>query len=314
MGSNRSSKAIFDFMRSAGVEVRVYGDPLRQNPLDLNRRWHQKHLVVDGRVAVEGGMNIADEYAFGGSGRRVFRGNKEGTRPWRDTDVRLEGPVVHDIQAAFLRNWEALGGKLSAEERARLLPSSTEQPSGTTVRFVERRVGDSSGDPVQQLYVAAIRAAKASITIETAYFLPPRAIREALVEAAREGVTVRIMTNAAESSDMGFVAEAARAFYAELIAAGVLIYEKKGGTLHAKTATFDGVFSIIGSANMNGRSANFDSEGVAAIDGVATAQELEGRFTTGLRDAAPVSALEIATTHPLRQLRSWGYSLLAFTF
>ena len=103
MGSNRSGQEIFDFMKKAGVEVREYGDPLRQF-WDINNRWHEKNFIVDGKAAITGCMNIADEYAFGGSGRLALGRPKESQKPWRDTDVKVEGPAVGDMTAAFLKD------------------------------------------------------------------------------------------------------------------------------------------------------------------------------------------------------------------
>ena len=107
---------------------------------------------------------------------------------------------------------------------------------------------------------AAIRSAEESITIENAYFVPPEELREALIDAAKRGVDVRVMTNSRASNDMGIVSDASRYYYDELIDAGVKIYEKQGGTLHSKTMTFDGEFSIVGSVNFNGRSHGLDAE------------------------------------------------------
>lgn len=135
LGSNRSKAAFFDELRAAGVDVRA-----RETGLDLteiNNRWHEKHLIVDGRVAVTGGMNIADEYALGGSGRQVVSRGQEGSEPWRDVDVRIEGAAVHDEQRAFLRNWVALGGEVPADKMAGYFPKPVVVARGAEVRVVQ---------------------------------------------------------------------------------------------------------------------------------------------------------------------------------
>jgi cardiolipin synthase len=165
-----------------------------------------------------------------------------------------------------------------------------------------------------KLYLRAIETAQKSITIENAYFLPPPELREALAAAAKRGVDVKVMTNSKASNDMGFVSDAARHFYDDLLEAGVKIYEKHGGTLHSKTATFDGQYSIVGSVNLNGRSKNTDAEVAVAVQDEGTARQLEQRFATGLAETQPVTLKELAGESFLLNLKQWALSTLAWTF
>jgi cardiolipin synthase len=315
LGSNRSEDAFFDEMRAAGVQVLA-----RETGLDLtelNHRWHEKHLIVDGRASIQGGMNIANEYALGGSGKQIFSRGGKGSEAWRDADMKLQGPAVADTMKAFVRNWEEMGGALSAADRAKLFP--TLEPvaggAGTSVRVVQSNpevkglVGTND-----KLYLRAIENAQKSITIENAYFLPPPEIRKALIDAAKRGVEVRVMTNSKEANDMGFVSDAARHFYDDMINAGVKVYEKYGGTLHSKTATFDGEFSVVGSVNMNGRSKNTDAEVSLAVTDNATAQQLEQRFASGLSQTKQVTAQELGKESFMTNLKPWALSTLAWTF
>jgi cardiolipin synthase len=304
---------MFEMMRQAGVEVREYADPLRQF-WDLNDRWHEKHLIVDGATSIEGGMNIASEYALGGSGKLVYSRGETGTEPWRDTDLQLEGPAVHDAQQAFVKNWNDLGKDVSAAERARLFPTLAPISGGATVRAVQARPDEEGQPNVDALYLHAINAAKKSITIENAYFVPTREIREALAAAARRGVEVKVMTNSRASNDFGAVSDAGRYFYDPLIEAGVKIHERVGSTLHSKTATFDGAFSIVGSANLNGRSKGRDSEFVLAISSPDTAAQLERRFDQGLAQTQRVTASELRNEGFFTNLKQWALSTLAWTF
>jgi cardiolipin synthase len=315
LGSNRADSKIFDFMKQAGVEVREYGDPLRRF-WDLNNRWHEKHLIVDGTVSVEGGMNIADEYALGGSGRLALRRPKESQTPWRDTDVRIEGPAVADAQAAFFKNWKELGDPVPRAEANRLLQKANENrvPGGPNVRLVQHRPDEDGDENTEQLYLAAIRSAEKSITIENAYFIPPEPIRKELIAAAKRGVDVRVMTNSEKTNDMGIVSECARYFYDDMIAAGVKIYERQTSTLHAKTATFDGTFSLVGSCNLNGRSEGLDSEAVMAIEDPATAKAMENRFASGLAEAKEVTKNELDHESFWTNVKQWGLHLLSWTF
>lgn len=312
LGSQRSSPKLFDYMRAHGVEVRAYGDPVAQF-WDLNDRWHEKHLIVDGRVSIEGGMNIGDEYALGGTGRAFARDGKL-HEAWRDVDVRLEGPSVADAQRAFLKNWTCLGAAVPENELPALLAAQVPGAGGAKVRVVQHRPDQERDQNVNALYLRAIETARAKVVIENAYFVPPPELRRALVDAARRGVDVQVLTNSRASSDQTFVCDAARYFYDELIAAGVKIWEKQGGTLHAKTATFDGAYSIVGSANLNGRSKGRDSEVVAAIEDTGTARALEQRFLEGTAAAKQVTAAELHDESFFKNLNQWSLSLLSWTF
>lgn len=313
MGTGRADPKMFEMMRAAGVDVKEYAP--KYEVWDLNDRWHEKHLIVDGKTSIEGGMNVANEYAFGGSGKMVFSRSKEGTEAWRDADLKLEGPAVADAMKAFLRNWGELGGAVSEADQQKLFPKLSEFSGGPAVRVVQSNpevkglVGTND-----KLYTRAIENAQKSITIENAYFLPPPEIRKALIDAAKRGVEVKVMTNSRASNDMGFVSDAARHFFDDLIKAGVQIYEKQGGTLHSKTATFDGEFSVVGSVNLNGRSKGQDAEVSLAVHDASTARQLEQRFASGLAQTRPVSLEELGKESFMTNLKQWALSTLAWTF
>ncbi len=314
MGSGRADPKMFELMKNAGVDVKAYGE--KYKVWDLNDRWHEKHLIVDGKASVQGGMNVADEYALGGSGKQIFsRGDGTGSEAWRDADMKLEGPAVADTMKAFVRNWDELGGKLSEGDRQKLFPKLSEVTGGPSVRVVQSNpevkglVGTTD-----KLYLRSIENAQKSITIENAYFLPPPEIRKALIDAAKRGVEVKVMSNSKASNDMGFVSDAARYFYDDMIKAGVQIFEKHGGTLHSKTATFDGEFSVVGSVNMNGRSKNTDAEVALAVQDSVTAQQLEHRFAAGLTETVPVTLAELKKDSFMTNLKQWALSTLAWTF
>ena len=313
MGSNRADPKMFEMMKAAGVEVKAYAKPLDQ-PWNLNDRWHEKHLIVDGKASIEGGMNIANEYALGGSGKMVFSRGKTATEPWRDADIKLEGPAVHDTQAAFLRNWDTIGGKVSAEEKTKLFPPITPAVDGAKVRVVQHRPDQEGDANTTNLFRQAIDTSTKSITIENAYFLPPKELRDALIRAAHRGVDVKVMTNSRASNDTGVVSDAARYFYDDLIKAGVKVFEKQGATLHSKTATFDGAFSLVGSANLNGRSDGRDSEDVLAVRDGSVARQLEDRFASGVSQTKPVTAQELKNEGVFKNLSQWALSTLAWTF
>lgn len=310
-GSGRADEKLFDFMREQGVQVMEYGDPLRQF-WDLNDRWHEKHLIVDGTTAIEGGMNIANEYALGGSDTLVFSRGPDAEMGWRDLDVQVEGPVVKDILAGFYQNWKDVGG--SAKRNTPIDATVVETyPDGDQVRFVKHRPDEDGDDNTKHLHLEAIRSATESVVIENAYFLPPSELRNALINAARRGVMVRIMTNSRQTNDMGPVSDAARYFYDDLIAAGAQIFEKQDATLHSKTMTVDGAFSIVGSVNLNGRSQWRDSESAVAITSESVAQDLNNRFQQGLDGCIEITQSMLESESFLTNLQQWALSRFAFT-
>ncbi|HVY63093.1 MAG TPA: phosphatidylserine/phosphatidylglycerophosphate/cardiolipin synthase family protein, partial [Planctomycetota bacterium] len=315
VGSNRAEDTVFEFMKQHRVEVRPYGDPLT-HLFSLNSRWHEKHLIVDGQTSIEGGMNIADEYAFGGSGRLALMRPKESQNPWRDTDMEITGPTVADTQNDFFKNWATLGAPVPRAEAQRLLQkaNSAQTPGGPSVRLVQHRPDQDHDAHVEKLYLDAINSATTSITIENAYFNPPEPLRDALEAAARRGVDVRVMTNSEATNDTHAVSEAAHYYYPELLASGIKIFERQTSTLHAKTATFDGKFSIVGSANLNGRSDGLDSEAVLATDDPATAKALEGRFAQGVPETKPFTADDFKNESFWTHVKEWGLHLLSWTF
>ncbi|MDP7040990.1 MAG: phosphatidylserine/phosphatidylglycerophosphate/cardiolipin synthase family protein [Myxococcota bacterium] len=289
LGSPKTNSKLFRYLRDNGVEVRRRS---RFWLWDFGDRWHEKTMVVDGQKAIVGGSNIADEYFMGKSMKRS--GTRSGRKAaWRDTDILVEGPSAREVQKAFVQNWCDVDGKFTPDQREHLYPPTATYAENINVRFVQHRPEEDKDDNTANLYLEAINAARTSIRIENAYFVPPEKLREALIDAARRGVDVQIMTNGISSTNHKAVSNAGRYYYDDLLAAGVKIYEWQGPTLHSKTATFDGQYALIGSMNLNGRSQVYDSESVIATRSLACAQELEEHFAQGLDKCREVSTSDL---------------------
>lgn len=258
---------------SARLSAIAAGDPLTANELlvalrhlsELNFRWHEKYLIVDGQAAITGGMNVADEYMFGGSGRQCHRGGKA-AEPWRDADVLLRGPSAAETHRAFARNWEHLTGKS--------LPAAVPMPvagSSSKVQFIQQHPRLDGDRHITNLMIESLKALEPGerAYIASAYFLPTGALEAfkiALADAARRGVDVRVVTNSEGSTDMPFLNRAALYSYEELLGAGVKVYERtKENTLHTKAAIFGESVATVGSWNADNRSASLNSEAVAVI-------------------------------------------------
>lgn len=301
-----SNTALFDRMRKAGVEVRQWA-PI-WDLVNLNHRLHEKYLVVDGVVSLQGGMNVADEYALGGTKKMVTSRGDKPERPWRDVDCLLSGPEVLDLQRRFLRNWVRVGDDVNPGEESRLYRKVSDSGEGVRAAFVSNHPMTDGTNHMEETYFLAITAAQKSIQIESAYFVPSTSVVEELIHAAQRGVKVSIMTNSDATNDIIGSSHVSRYFYARLLKAGIKIYEQKQVTLHSKTATFDGEFSITGSANLNFRSKKWDSEFVLCVNDKKCAKQYEQRFRDGLRGCQEVTLQTVLSWPTSQRLTQWFFS------
>lgn len=251
---------------------------------EMNARWHEKSLVVDGHRAILGGMNIADEYMLGGSGARVEVLGGERTA-WRDTDVYVEGMIAKDVYRGFSKNWEHVSGDLLPEPISShdVLSSGSDDPVVET-QFIQHRPSIDGDHHITNVMVENIKALKSGqkCYISNAYFLPVGALegyKTALMDAAARGVDVRILTNSSTTSDLPQINQAATFVYRELIEAGVRVFERTGDrTMHTKAAVFGDDTTIIGSWNADNRSASINSENVLAVYDKTTASKMIRQF------------------------------------
>ena len=251
LGSVKMESHLIEEMEEAGATVRRFR-PLKAYALKrLTNRSHRRVLVADGRIGMTGGVGIAAEWS----------GDAEGPENWRDTHVRVQGPVVRGLQGAFAEHWlEATGEVLGGDEQ---LPEIEPRDGGGQMQLVRSKagVGDSNAEA---LYYLAIASAQRSIDLTAAYFAPRPAFIDALTESARRGVEVRILVPGSHT-DKEFVRTAGRAAYAALLEAGVKLFEYQPTMLHAKTLVVDGVWSSVGSINFDNRSFQLHDEATLAI-------------------------------------------------
>lgn len=292
VGSSSTPKEFFKMLTDAGVNVLEYNpiNPLdTRKDWDVNQRDHRKLLIVDGEIAFIGGINISSVYSsgsFGGSasGKQKNKSKKsqlnthstnslypnignsnlgpvnakslaqaqavselEGT-PWRDTHLQMTGPVVAEFQKLFFETWTAQKGRAVAQKN--YFPVLSNQGNE-----IVRAIGSTPDEPYSQIYstlISAINSAETQVFLTNAYFVPDPQLLTSLKEAVARGVDVRLLLP--EITDSSLVLHASRSFYDELLSSGVKIYERQGALLHAKTALIDGVWSTIGSTNLDWRS------------------------------------------------------------
>jgi cardiolipin synthase len=278
VGTLGTPKEFFERLRQAGVallEFNPINPLLARVPWALNQRDHRKLLVVDGQVAFLGGINISSVYASGSGARRAFKAVR-GKVAWRDTHLQIEGPVVAEFQKLFLETWAKQRGQpLAAKE---FFPTLTMQGQDMV-----RAIGSTPDDPYSLIYltlISAIGNAEKNVHVTNAYFVPDPQLLKALTDAAARGVDVKLILPS--HSDSSIVFHAGRAHYTNLLKGGVKIYERGGALLHSKTASIDGVWSTVGSTNLDWRSFIDNDEINAVVIGRDFAEHMSIMFADDL--------------------------------
>ena len=280
VGSMDTPREFFKRLTDRGIKVLEF-NPI--NPLtaragwNVNQRDHRKLLVVDGQSGFLGGINISSVYS-GGSFSESSKSKKrrDNGPPWRDTHLQLDGPVVGEFQKLFLATWEKQKGEPLAPRNYFPQPASKGKE-------VVRAIGSSPDEPYSLIYatlISAISSAETSVYLTNAYFVPDPQLLAALKDAAQRGVDVKLILPS--NTDSWLVFHAGRSYYAELLEAGVKIYERRGPLLHAKTALIDGVWSTIGSTNLDWRSFLHNHEVNAVILGQEFGAQMRAMFEKDL--------------------------------
>lgn len=287
VGTIGTSDEFFKRLTDAGIQVLEF-NPV--NPLDakagweVNQRDHRKLLIVDGRVAFLGGINISSVYS-GGSSRlsggsrsqpKPARGEKAKDQPWRDTDLQIEGPVVADYQKLFIETWEKQKGPTL--ERREYFPKLERR--GDEVVHAIGSSPDDTYNPIYATLISAIDNAEHEVLLTNAYFVPDPQLLASLKAAVARGADVRLVLPG--TSDAPLVWHAGRSYYDELLSAGIKIYERRGALLHAKTVLIDGVWSTVGSTNLDWRSFLHNQELTAVVLGPAFGEQMRAQFDKDL--------------------------------
>ena len=286
VGSIATPATFFKALTDGGVRVLQF-NPV--NPLtaakgwEVNQRDHRKLLIADGRIAFVGGINISSVYS-GGSFSHASKQRPEGGAPWRDTHLQVEGPVVAEFQKLFLATWEK-------QKREPLAARDFFPAPAAAGKEVVRAIGSSPDEPYSLIYatlISAIGSAETTAHLTNAYFVPDPQLLATLKDAAARGVDVKIIVPG--STDSRLVFHAGRAHYADLLAGGVKIYERRGALLHSKTAVIDGVWSTVGSTNLDWRSFLHNDEVNAVILGQEFGARMQAMFQSDLAASGEITA------------------------
>ena len=306
VGSFKTPKDFFKRMVDGGVEVLEFNPVKPETVLKgglslLNQRDHRKDTIVDGRIAFLGGINISDVYGASPSSmgaRRETRERGESVaakdRPWRDMQSRIEGPAVAEVQRSFLKQWARGHNEPPITDKAYY--PALPQVGPHIVRVMEGSPKDEGLNDVYAAFISAIDNAEKEVRIMNPYFVPHEELRRALRDAARRGVDVTLLLPGHSDSWLAYYA--GHAYYDELLEAGVKIYERRNRVLHAKSATVDGVWSTVGSTNLDWRSLLYNDEINIVVLGTEFADQLNAVYKGDMANSDLITP-EIWANRPL---------------
>jgi cardiolipin synthase len=264
-------------LESVGATVLTFNSPWYM-PESVNYRTHRKILVVDGDVGFTGGVGVADHWM----------GNADSKDHWRDTQVRIRGPIVRLLEATFYENALESHGPIVPEfdDRSETVPSADDAAS-----IIVRSSSSGGSTDLKRLYLQAIASARRSVDLTSPYFVTDESTLWSLEDARRRGVKIRLLVEG-DITDAMPVKYASRQAYEQLLNLGVEIYEYQPTMMHAKTLVVDGILSIFGSANFDNRSLELNDE----LNVGVWSRKLAARFTADLeKDLQSSHRLELAS-------------------
>jgi cardiolipin synthase len=294
-GCKKMGKAVREQMQAAGCRLALYHPRTLKNIGVVLERDHRKICVVDGRIAWVGGHCIVDDWL----------GNARNHDEVRDLSVRLRGPIVHAVQSAFSENWVEVSGELFVGDD--VFPSV--ERAGEVVAHLASVKPEGSAPAVKILHHTVICCAKTRIWIQNPYFIPEPDAVEALAQAVKRGVDVRVMVPSAGASDMRIVQHAAHRNFQRLLDCGVRIFEYGRTLLHQKVMTIDGVWCAVGSSNFDDRSFETNDEITLGFFDHALARRLEELFEADRAHCVELDARRWRSRGALHKLQDSAYYL-----
>lgn len=312
-GGMNAPDSTFAVLRAAGGRVGTFR-PLRFGLLTrFHRRNDRRAIVIDGAVGFTGGAAVGDRWLG------------DGDRPehWRDDLVRVTGSPARSLQAAFAHAWSGTTGEVLVGEA--FYPPETPAAAGAATREAESDAVSITGHvsvvsspaseahPLRKVFWLSFASARRRLWITNPYFVPDEHLRAVLKERARAGVDVRVLVPG-EENDAPPIRWAAQRHYGDLLVAGVRIYEYQPTFLHAKTLVVDGVWSVVGSANLDVRSKELNEENVLGIQDRGFAAQLEQTFVADLRNAREVRLIEWRERGWWARVREQGASVFSEQF
>jgi cardiolipin synthase len=284
IGSSRTPDGFFQHLKENGVNVLEFNpvDPAKARwSLRITQRDHRKVMVVDGKIGFTGGVNVSAVYSSSAPSLRAAMGSSP--LGWIDTDIRIEGPAVAQMQRLFLDTWQ--------QQKGPQLPERNYFPHlearGDALAEVIGSTPGSKHRLTYVMYVAAAEHAYYSVHLTTPYFAPDRQMMKALTDAARRGVDVKLLLPSI--SDSNLVLYAGRSHYEDLLESGVRVYERRDRMIHAKTGTVDDVWSTVGSTNLDLWSFLRDNEINVIVVGKDFSDKVEQLFERDLAESNEIT-------------------------
>jgi cardiolipin synthase len=301
LGGMKAPDKDVDALKAAGGKVEKFGAARLGKLTRFHKRNHRRSIVIDGRVGYTGGMAVADKWV----------GNADTEEHWRDTMVRVTGPLAATLQSAFVAPWAQTTGELlsgpdvfppdvigfpdaapAAAPVAAPAASAAASSAAGAAQPVTLHTGlasapSSENHPLRLFFIQSFVSAKQKLYITTPYFVPDEAIRKVVADRARAGVDVRILLPD-EHTDAKPIRLTSHRYFEELLTAGVKVYEYQPTMMHTKGVVVDGAWSIVGSANMDVRSKELNNENVLGILDEGFAREMEATFAEDLKKAQEI--------------------------
>ena len=265
-GSGMTADAI-ERLEAAGCRVGAFNSLKWYNLEEVNYRTHRKILVVDGEVAFTGGAGIADHWL----------GHAQDKDHWRDTQIRMRGPIARLVEAAFYENFVETAGEVTPE-----LDDMPVETGDTGRSFALRSSPTGGSNDLKRLYLFAIASARRTLDITSPYFVPDESSEWSLKEAVSRGVRIRILVEG-DITDAMPVKYASRNVYDRLLSMGIEIYEYQPTMMHTKVVVVDGAWSMFGSANFDNRSLELNDELNVAVSDPDLARRLLDDLEQDLR-------------------------------
>ncbi|MBC7786039.1 MAG: cardiolipin synthase B [Methylophilaceae bacterium] len=324
-GNITTNTNFFDPLIKAGVHVLEFNpiNPLKgKKSWEPNHRDHRKLLIIDGQTAFLGGINISNVYSNGSMSGGSFASGSDNKRKkvtskkvadkdankdksgWRDTDVKLEGPIVAQFQTLFIGSWNKQKGHP-------LAPKAYYPMVAAQGKDIVRAIGSTPDDPFSLMYltlISAITNSEKQVYITNAYFVPDPQLIKSLLDAASRGVDVRLILP--QHTDSSAAYYAGRSYFSELLKGGIKIYERRDALLHAKTAIVDGIWVSVGSSNLDWRSALDNDEVNAVILGREFSQEMEAAYLNDIKASDEITLTAWQDRSILLKIKEMGARLL----
>jgi cardiolipin synthase len=297
-GAQNITAGYLDTLRAAGVHTAVFRPVHWYEMQKLQNRSHNRVVVVDGRVGFTGGFGIADKWL----------GNGHSKDQWRDTDVRFTGPAVSALQATFADGWvEATGNLLTGEKYFPKEPVKEEPAEMAGLLDAQPTIGST---PAERFLALSIAGARHRLFITNSYFVPNHDFKQLLIEASKRGVDVRILTVGPET-DVKITRYAGRKQYDDLLKGGVRIFEFEPTMMHAKTLVADGMWSSVGTMNLDNRSMVFNNECNLNVLDATTGAMLDSVFLNDLKYSKEITRAEFEKRGIIQRIFELGSSAMA---